>query len=102
MPAGSIPLDLEELLAPASSGEAWKDAFLDVNRQVVDLLPPDYQDDVQAARQVPWAKIEEKLHDTLATRVKHLFLVCRFIEALIYRYGYQGLREGMKAFVGFV
>src|SRR5262249_8802387 len=30
------------------------------------------------------------------------FLACRFIEALVYRYGFAGLREGMKAFLGMV
>jgi type VI secretion system protein ImpA len=105
MPTG-LPLDFDALLAPLGDGEpaGTSSAYFAMRAQLEDLRREVNPDDYDAgdltrpteAKRADWARIEELTRDALTGTAKDLRLAGYLLEALTHRYGFAGLRDGLR------
>jgi type VI secretion system protein ImpA len=103
MPEG-LPLDIDALLAPVSedspsgtvSFSQLKYQFDELRRQTEpeDLAPE------EEPKVADWRTLESQTREALATQCKDLRITGYLIEALMKRYGFEGLVEGLKLVKG--
>jgi type VI secretion system protein ImpA len=105
MPTG-LPLDLDALLAPLGDGEpaGSSGAYFQMRTELEDLRrevnPDDFDADdptrPAAPKRADWPRIEELTRDVLAVTAKDLRIAGYLLEALVHRYGFPGLRDGLR------
>ncbi len=105
MPTG-LPLDFDVLLAPLGDSEpaGASGTYFELRAQLEDLRKEVNPDDFDAndptrptqAKHADWMRVEELTRDALAKSSKDLRLAGYLLEALVKRYGFTGLRDGLK------
>jgi type VI secretion system protein ImpA len=99
-------LDVEALLAPIAdahpAGESLRyagtyDAIQDARRADDDLSQGDWVRDTKTA---DWSAVIELAVEALATKSKDLQIAVWLVEALVKRYGFAGLRDGLRLLWG--
>jgi type VI secretion system protein ImpA len=100
--ASPVILDFETLLAPIPgdnpSGESLRlaapyDAIQEARRSDDDL---DQGDWVRPTKAADWSGVIKIATEALATKTKDLQLAVWLVEALVKRYGFPGLRDGLR------
>jgi type VI secretion system protein ImpA len=105
MPTG-LPLDFDALLAPLGDGEpaGSSGTYFAMRAQLEDLRrevsPDDYDADDPTrpteTKRADWTRIEELTRDALTGTAKDLRIAGYLVEALVHRYGFAGLRDGLR------
>lgn len=109
MPTG-LPLDFDALLAPLGNAEpaGSSSTYFELRAQLDDMgkeiLPEDFDANDPTRPTEPkranWPGIEELTRNTLTTTAKDLRIAGYLLEALVRRYGFPGLRDGLKLLRG--
>jgi type VI secretion system protein ImpA len=109
MPTG-LPLDFDALLTPigaaepAGSSSTYFELRARLDEMGKEILPEDFDANDPTrpaeAKRANWPGIEELTRSTLATTAKDLRIAGYLLEALVRRYGFLGLRDGLRLLRG--